>query len=117
MPGASGGYIVSNTGTLFAAVNVSSTLSVAGFGGASQVNFTAAQTGLQYIGFSQGGNVGFFTLDLQGAGVGDPLLIGSGFFNDSGGSIHVGAQIPEPASTGLGLLALGALGVRRNRKK
>ena len=102
-------------------VNASSILNAGTFVGASSINaaagFSTAATGTAFVGFSFGGNVGWFSLNLGGAGGAITYL--GGQYGNAGESVHVGgAVIPEPTSmAALGVLALGAVGVRRNRKK
>lgn len=77
-------------------------------------------TGTAFIGFtSTAGNVGWFQLTFE-AGAGSLLQLGPGEYGSDGESVRVGGTntIPEPAGFGaLAALALGATGVRRNRKK
>ena len=70
-----------------------------------------------YLAFkNQSGQVGWIKMNLGGLG-GDIHYLAGAYNDREGGTIHVGA-VPEPATTGLaalGLLALGARGVRRLR--
>lgn len=77
-------------------------------------SFTNVNTpGTHYIGFrSLTGNVGWFQVFIAGE-PGD-MIIGPGGYADHGGDITVG-QVPAPGA--LALLALGAVGVRRSRKR
>ena len=98
-------------------VNYSDTLVAGGFTGGTSVGFSTGATGTAYIGFSAGGNVGWFQIDLGGAG-GAVTYLG-GEYGNAGESVHVGGTVvPEPTSfAALAGLALGAAGIRRNRKK
>lgn len=96
-------------------------LSPASFAGGSSLKFGGADTGIFYVGFrSRGNNVGWFTIDL--GGVGNPVVYGNSRFGNEGENVIVGklaTGVPEPAEWGmlsLGLLALGAAGLRRRRE-
>ena len=76
--------------------------------------FGTSETGIRYIGFVAGGAVGWFSIDL-GTSPTDELVFTGGRFNEGiAGGIIVG--VPEPSSTGLAALAMGAVGLRRRRK-
>ena len=82
---------------------------------------TTAATGSGYIGFRTGtGNVGWFEVNWGGAGGTVKYLKGA--YANAGESIIVGqlaTGVPEPSEIGLltlGLLALGAAGVRQRRE-
>ncbi len=78
------------------------------------VAFGTSETGIRYIGFVAGGAVGWFSIDL-GTSPTDELVFTGGRFNEGiAGGIIVG--VPEPSSTGLAALAMGAVGLRRRRK-
>jgi hypothetical protein len=73
-------------------------------------------SGTAYVGFRLGGNVGWFSMNLGGGVNGITYLDGQ--YGTEGESVHVGKKIPEPTGiAALAMLALGAVGVRRNRKK
>ena len=79
----------------------------------------AGATGTRTFGFlTQAGQVGYLQMDLGGFG---PITYLAAAYEDQGTSIdHPGAAVPEPATGAvfaLGLLALGARGVRRLRKE
>lgn len=66
------------------------------------------------------GQVGWLQMDLGGPG-GDIIYLAAAFNDTPGGAIHAGsrAAVPAPGSAallGLGLLAMGAAGVRRLRE-
>ena len=85
------------------------------------ISFSSSFTGNVFFGFRRGDNIGFFELDFGDI---DPdtfeapiTATGLARFNTTpGGSISV-AAVPEPSGGALAALALGALGLRRNRKK
>jgi len=84
------------------------------FVGASAIGsadgFTASATGTAYVGFiTTGGNVGWFSLDLGGAD--GTITYLDGQFGTAGEAVVV------PAAGGLGLLAMGAAGLGRTRKR
>ena len=87
----------------------------ASFSGGSSVVFNGSATGIAYVGFRSANGVGWFSLDLGGAG-GD-ITYGRGQLGIDGMEVTVGAAVPEPTNAALAVLALGAIGVRRNRKK
>ena len=76
--------------------------------------FSQSATGTRYIAFVASGTTGYFSVDLGGF-EGDIEFTG-GEFTTTGDTIVVG-QVPEPSSVGLAALALGAVGLRRRRKK
>ncbi len=92
-------------------VKYSQTLDAATFGGTtSGINMVNGTN----IGFrTLAGNVGWFQYDT-GGGVGGTITYLEGGYANAGESIHVG-EVPAPGA--LALLALGAVGVRRNRKR
>jgi len=84
-------------------------------------SFSASATGTVYIGFrakpSNGGGVGWFSIDLGGAGNAVVFNTAGAQYGNNGESVTVGGSaIPEPGSAGLSLLALGAVGLRRRRR-
>ena len=98
----------------WAIVSYSQTLANATFAGvAGNIGFTTGAAGSVYIGFrTTAGNVGWFQMDLGGAG--GTIVWGPGGYGNAGEDVHVGT-IPAPA--GLAVLAIGAVGIRRNRKR
>ena len=107
-----------NTGglTSVGTVAFSQSLDAGTFVGAGVIPFGVSSTGTAYVGFRAGGNVGWFSLNLGGL-LGNITFL-EGEFGADGETVTVGGTIPEPTSgTALAALALGAIGVRRNRKK
>ncbi len=92
-----------------AVVRVSQTLLPNTFTGYSGILFSASSFGTQYVGFRFGGNVGWFSFSV--AGFGTTINYLDGRYGNAGEVVHV------PAPGALALLALGAVGVRRNRKR
>ena len=92
-----------------AVVQLSQTLSPNTFFGSSVIVFTATSSGTQYVGFRFGNNVGWFSFSV--AGLGTDIHYLEGRYGNAGESVHV------PAPGALALLALGAVGVRRKRKR
>ena len=95
-----------------AVVNYSQTLSPSTFSGTSQIVFTANSSGTQYVGFRFGNNVGWFSFSVAGFGTDIHYLEGA--YGNNSESVHVGT-VPSPGA--LALLALGAVGIRRKRKR
>ena len=93
-------------------VRISSTLSPKTFTGVAGVNFSAASSGTQYVGFRLGGNVGWFSFSVAGPMTDIRYLEGG--YGNAGEDVHVGT-VPSPGA--LALLALGAVGLRRKRKR
>ena len=79
------------------------------FGGNHTVSWTQAASGTYFVGFNSGGNVGWFTVTLDGFQ--GAMHFGPGQYGNAGESVHV----PSPGA--LALLALGAVGIRRKRKR
>ncbi len=90
-------------------VRISSTLSPKTFAGVAGLPFSAASSGTQYVGFRFAGNVGWFSFSVAGPMTDIHYL--DGRYGNDGESVHV----PSPGA--LALLALGAVGVRRKRKR
>ncbi len=94
-------------------VKLSQTLSPNTFSGNTvQIGFTVGSSGTNYVGFRLGGNVGWFSFSV--AGLGTDIHYLEGGYGNAGENVHVGT-VPAPGA--LALLALGAVGVRRNRKR
>ena len=93
----------------------------------STLYFSASATGTVYIGFrataANGAGVGWFSMDLGGL-EGD-IYYGTkgGQYGNEGESVTVGesgtsGDVPELGSAyGVGLLAMGAIGIRRRRRE
>ena len=91
-------------------VGLSSILSPNTFTGAISIPFTAGSSTTNYVGFiTLGGNVGWFSFSVAGPGTAINYL--EGRYGNAGESVHV----PSPGA--LALLALGAVGIRRKRKR
>ena len=103
--------ILGLSGTISAAlVSVSQSLDPnTFFPGTSNIAFTLSKSGTTFVGFRAGANVGWFSIQFQGLG-GDLVYL-TGQYGNAGETVHV------PAPGALALLALGAVGVRRNRKR
>lgn len=91
----------------------SQSLNASTFSGAAGNLNPGASTGTIYITFRSGGGVGWFSMNLNSDGAGTVQYM-EGQWGSDGESLHVGS-VPAPA--GFALLALGAAGVRRNRKR
>jgi hypothetical protein len=87
--------------------SVSQMIDPATFVGTGGIYFSASATGVHYVAFSYGGNVGWFSFDAGGFG-GDINYL-EGQYGTMGETLHI------PAPAGLALLALGAAGIRRKR--
>ncbi len=106
----------------FKIASVGEVLNTSTFTGSGGVGFSGSQTGTFYIGFKQtvanGGGVGWFTIALGGFG-GNIVYSTDGEFGTNGDSVTVGnggSAVPEPGATGLAVLALGVVGLRRRRR-
>ena len=81
---------------------------------ASNTSIVPSGTGDFFVGFSNNGTVGWFSVDF--GGIGNDVVLGPGQANPSG-SVTVGVTaVPEPAGGALAALALGAVCLRRRRK-
>lgn len=92
------------------------------FSGTYGVTRSLADSATEYFGFrNNAGQVGWFAINWGGRG-GNITFLKGAVNTDEGGSIVVGqmsASVPEPSELGLfalGLLALGAAGVRLRRE-
>ena len=98
-------------------VELSSSINAGQFASNTAVTNPYSATGVQHIGFTIDDNVGWFSVNLGGQG--NPIQFIDGEYGTAGETLHVGGtSVPEPSSGfGLGLLALGACGIRRRRKE
>ena len=114
----------------FAVVSAGVVLNTSTFSGStSSIAFSTGATGTVYVGFratsANGGGVGWFSMDLGGS-AGD-IVYGTagGQYGNNGESVTVGqspgpgpGDVPELGSAyGVGLLAMGAIGIRRRRRE
>ena len=109
-----GRTMVLGTGAIssFGVVQASQTLNASSIAWSGGFNTAASASGSAYIGFhTTDGNVGWFQISFSAFA---PIVYGPGQYGNEGESVHVGT-VPAPA--GLAVLALGAVGVRRNRKR
>ena len=91
----------------------SQTLSPDTFFPSGAPQFSPSSSGTNYLGFrTSHDNVGWFSFSV--AGPGTDIFYLEGAYGTEGESLHVGT-IPAPGA--LALLALGAAGVRRGRKR
>jgi len=103
-----GGYINS-----FGTVQQSQTLLASQAGWAYGFSPPNNASGTAFIGFhTVGGNVGWFHVSF--GGFGGAVVYTKGGWDPNGGNVHVGT-VPAPGA--LALLAMGAVGIRRKRKR
>lgn len=111
-------------GAALARAQDSGLVSGSSFQFSAAINFGANKTGEQYFGFrSAGGLFGWFLVDFGTQG--GPIIYQRGAIETMGNPIQIGATsatnvVPLPATlplAGLGVLALGAAGLRRKRGK
>ena len=77
-------------------------------------SFAINPVGNSYMAFrTLAGNVGWFQFNLNSDGF-NTILYGPGAYGNAGESVHVGT-VPAPGA--LALLAMGAVGIRRKRKR
>ena len=107
-----GRTMVANVLSSINLVQTSQTLSPGTFTGNSFILFTSYSSGTNYVGFRFGGNVGWFSFSVAGPGTAIHYLEGA--YGNAGENVHVGT-VPSPGA--LALLALGAVGIRRKRKR
>ncbi len=104
-----GRTMVANVLSSINVVQTSQTLSPGTFTGNSFILFTSYSSATNYVGFRFKGNVGWFSFSVAGPGTAIHYL--DGRYGTMGESVHV------PAPGALALLALGAVGIRRKRKR
>ena len=115
-----GKALIGDAGLEFAFGNFGDEVRGSTFVGASSLEIGAASDGLRFIGFRTDedptANVGWFSVDLGGTGGADNFIEGE--YGSMGEDVTIGGTaVPEPASGAIAMLALGAFGLRRNRKK
>lgn len=85
-----GKTISANQLSSFAVVSSGALLSPATFSGESSIDFPAAKSSELFVGFRSAGNVGWFQIDLGGAGL--PISYMAGRFATAGESLTVGGK-------------------------
>ena len=105
-------------------VSAGQVLNASTFTGNSTLSFGPSASGTVYIGFRAqsggGGGIGWFSMNLGGTS--NDIVVGNkgAQYGNNGESVTVGnssSPVPELGSAyGVGLLAMGAIGIRRRRE-